>query len=170
MDPSYRPFWAEVIHDHYGTILKRARFYTNHDESRAEDLTQRVVQRILERSPNPTTVENIIGYLLKITFHCWTETKPRVQEISIDYNDEEQDALSPEPSIEPPTEKNAEQKEILQQVIEDMHVDQNDVCSVLRLKAEGYKYAQIDRKINKDPGFAQAVWRNVVNKARRRAE
>ena len=154
-----RQFWAKAMRDNGPALMKYARRLTNNDESKAEDLMQEVSARIFRYLPEPESIRNSPQhYLFRILHNCWTMTKPRVEEISLD---EVVDPVLQFPTV------SHELGKVMEIVLEKMGPNFPDLEIILSMWLAGYPFREIDEYLGRDPGYSRTIWRRFINELRK---
>lgn len=154
-----RQFWAKATRENGPALMKYARRLTNGDESKAEDLVQEVFARIFRYLPEPESIRNNPQhYLFRILRNCWTMTKPRVEEISLDE--------VVEPVVQFPTASH-ELDKIMEIVLEKMAPKFPDLEIILTMWLAGHSFREIDEFLGRDPGYSKTIWRRFINELRK---
>jgi len=154
-----RRFWANAMRENGPALMKYARRLTNRDESKAEDLVQEVSARIFRYLPEPKSIRNSPQhYLFRILRNCWTMTKPRVVETSLDE--------VVEPVVQFPTVSH-ELDKVMEIVLEKMGPDFPDLRTIVTMWLAGYSFREIDEYLGRDPGYSRTIWRRFINELRK---
>ena len=154
-----RRFWAKATREYGPSLMKYARRLSNGDESKAEDLVQEVFARIFRYLPEPESIRSSPQhYLFRILRNCWTMTKPRVEEISLDE--------VVEPAVQFPTISH-ELGKVMEIVLEKMGPDFPDLETILAMWLCGYSFREIDEYLRRGPGYSRTIWRRFINELRK---
>jgi DNA-directed RNA polymerase specialized sigma24 family protein len=163
----HRPYWENACEDFKKRLTSYALRLANGKVYDAEDLIQDTTCRALMYSPNPTTIDNPLGYLLGIMRNAWID-KWNSENTDKTVSLESLSKKTEHPAVAPDAFRLAENNELSQELSAHHGPLNEREETLLGLYLKGYKCGEIARILNEDVRLTRSDLNAVRTKVRYR--
>lgn len=166
----YRSRWALACEENCQRLASYARHLANGNIADADDLVQETFFRVLDHGCNPSRIENLVGYMMKVMHNAWTNKRVKERRVSTESLDDliTRSALKNEPTINPDVLQILENQDFQR----DFNVRKGQLTvheiEILELYLAGYKCQEIADKLNEDKRIISVRLNAVKSKVRYR--
>lgn len=166
----YRSRWSQAYEQNCQRLASYARHLAKGNLADADDLVQETFIRVLDHECNPSRIENLFGYMLRVMQNAWTNKRAKECRVSMESLDDlsTRSALKKEPAINPDVLQVLENQDFQR----DFNIRKGKLTiretEILELYLAGYKCHEIADKLNEDKRVISVRLNAVKSKVRYR--